>query len=89
MRVAAFGHDAEFRPADDRPTPRRRISLTAGELLQLGMDRVGYVTAVMRLGGEVEIVVHAANGLSIARADSVKHAVDLADHLGLALVQVH
>jgi hypothetical protein len=89
MRVDAFGRDAELRLVDEDPAPRRRISLTAGELLQLGVNRVGYVTAITRLGGEVEIVIHAANGMPISRADSVEHAVDLAEHLGLALVPVH
>jgi hypothetical protein len=89
MRVDVFGRDAELRLVDDCPAPQRRVSLTAGELLQLGVNHVGYVTAVTRLGGEVEIVIYAANGMTIAKADSVEHAADLANHLGLALVPVH
>jgi hypothetical protein len=86
MQVDAI---AGARPAEDRTARRHRFKLTAAELLQLGLFRVGYVTEVASPERGVDIVVHGANGMAIAAVDSIEHAVDIADHLGLALVPVH
>ena len=80
---------AGARSAEGRTDRRHRLNLTAAELLQLGLFRVGYVTEASSPGGGVDIVVHGANGMAIAAVDSIEHAVDIADHLGLALVPVH
>lgn len=76
-------------PAVDRAVPPRRLDLTAFELLQLGLFRIGYVTDGRNTDGGPGIVIHGANGMAIARADNVEHAVDLAVQLDLTLVPVH
>jgi hypothetical protein len=77
------------RQADDPITARHGSIPTTGELQQWGLFRVGYVTTRMSIGGGVDIVIYAANGLAVATTDSVERAVDLADELGLAIVPVH
>ena len=80
---------AEARPGEHGTASRHGFNLTANELMQLGLFRVGYVTEVSSAGRGIEIVVHGANGMPIATVDCIERAVDLADHLGLALVPVH
>jgi hypothetical protein len=80
---------AQTRPIEERTATRQHLNLSTFDLLQLGLSRVCYVTEATNAGGRVEIVVHAANGMAVAKADSVDQAVELADHLGLALVAVH
>jgi hypothetical protein len=75
-------------PVEDRAAPRR-FSLTQFELLQLGMFHVGYVRTVTSDRGDVEIVLHGADGQAVAEADSIEFAAEAADELGLALVAVH
>jgi len=58
-------------------------------LLQLGLFRIGYLTAVPSTRGDMDIVIHGADGNAIATVDKVELAVDLADRLGLALVPLH
>jgi hypothetical protein len=89
MRIDTSGHAVETLPAEDRPAPRRSLSLTTAELLRLGLYRVGYVTVARSPSRDVNIVVHGADGMAVATADSVELAVDLADELGLILVPVH
>lgn len=89
MRIDTAGHAVETLPAEDRPAPRRSLSLTTAELLQLGLYRVGYVTIARGPGGDANIIVHGADGMAVATADSVELVVDLADELGLILVPVH
>lgn len=86
MRIDAI---ADSRPCEDLTAARHHFTLTANELMQLGLFRVGYVTEAMVAGRGVEIVVHGANGMAIATANSIEHAVDIADHLGLVLIPVH
>jgi hypothetical protein len=74
---------------EDHAARGRRFSLTQFELLQLGMFHVGYVRAVTSDSGDVEIVVHGADGQAVAEADSIEFAAEAADELGLALVAVH
>lgn len=86
MRIDAV---ADGRPGEDLTAARHHLNLTANELMQLGLFRVGYVTEAMIAGRGVEITVHGANGMAIATANSIERAVDIADHLGLALVPLH
>jgi hypothetical protein len=80
---------AGARAGEKRVAGGHGFSLTANELMQLGLFRVGYVTGVSSAGRGTEIVVHGANGMPIATVDSIEQALDLAEHLGLALVPVH
>jgi hypothetical protein len=80
---------AETCLAEDPAAARHRLGPTTGELAQLGLFRVGYVTTTVSIGGGVDIVIHAANGMVVATTDSVERAVDVADQLGLAMVPVH
>lgn len=89
MRVDTFGQDAMARQTQDRTAREQCVSLTTAELLRLGLSRIGYVTAVISPGGGADIVIHGADGMTVARANSVELAVDFADQLGLALVPVH
>ena len=80
---------AETRQRKDLITPRQHFSLTPNELMQLGLFRVGYVTEVSGPGRSTQLIVHGANGMPIATVDSVEHAINVAEHLGLSLVPVH
>jgi hypothetical protein len=90
MHVDTFGGDATTCQATDRPTaPRHRFSLTAAELLRLGLSQVGYVTAAMNGGRLVNIVIRGADGTAVATAEDLEHVVEIAEQLGLVLVPVH
>jgi len=80
MQVEALDREAAAR---DGPV------LTTSEFRQLGLSRIGYLMAVIKARGDTDIVIQGADGLTVARADSVDNAMDLADQLGLTLVPVH
>jgi hypothetical protein len=89
MRVDTFGDEALAQQAGDHNTSRHSLDLTAAELRRLGLSRVGYVTVAASAGGDIDIVIHGADGMTVANANSVEVAVDLAYQLGLTLVPVH
>jgi len=61
---------------------------TPDEFQQLGMFRIAYLTGARSSEG-VKVTIHGADGMAVAVADTIAHAVDLANQLGLALVAVH
>jgi hypothetical protein len=83
MQANAFPHAAD----NDRATGHR-LHLTPDELQQLGMFRVAYLAGERGNDG-FKIVVHSADGMTVAATDTLELAVDLAGQLGLALVAVH
>jgi hypothetical protein len=89
MRVDTFGREALAHQAEDHNTPRHCMNLTTAELLRLGLFRVGYVTVAAGASGDIDIVIHGADGMTVATANSVTLAVDRAYQLGLTLVPVH
>ena len=89
MRIDTFGREAPAQQAGDHNTSRHCLDLTAAELLRLGLSQVGYVTVAASASGDLDIVIHGADGMTVASAKSVAVAVDLAYQLGLTLVPVH
>ena len=64
-------------------------SLTTAEFRRLGVSRLAYVTRLRTKDGEVNYVIHAADGIAVAVVDDAEMVVDLAIQLGVALVTVH
>ena len=63
--------------------------LTATELRRLGLFRLAYVTAIARDGGAPDLVIHGADGTTVAVVDTPELAADLTEQLGLILVARH
>jgi hypothetical protein len=89
MQVETFDRDADVHPAEDAARQEDRLILTTSEFRELGLSQIGYVTAVTRAQGDADIVIYGADGLPVARVDTVEAAVDLVQQLGLAIVPVH
>jgi len=88
MNMMALARTAEFLPGTDHPDHRADL-LTISEFLQLGLFRVAYLTQVADEDGTTSIVLHGADGMTVAAVETVELAEDLAEQLGLALVAVH
>jgi hypothetical protein len=88
MQANAFPREAETRVAGNDAPARHRLHLTPDELQQLGMFRVAYLVGE-RSSDEFRIVIHSADGMTVAVTDTLALAMELAGQLGLALVAVH
>jgi hypothetical protein len=88
MQASAVHREAERRAADNDEAARHRLHLTTDELQQLGMFRVAYLVGERSSDG-FHVVIHSADGMTVAVTDTLEGAVELAGQLGLALVAVH
>jgi hypothetical protein len=70
-------------------TTPRNAALTAAEFRQLGVARLAYVTGLYTQDGEINYVIHGADGIAVAVVDHLELVTDLAAQLGLVLVTVH
>jgi len=63
--------------------------LTTGQLRMLGLAQIAYLTALQSHRGEVEYIIHGADGAAVAAVDELDLAFELVDRLGVRLVPVH
>jgi hypothetical protein len=87
MPANATGYKTEANGADHRIEPLP--GLTATELRRLGLFQLAYVTTVARGGGASDLVIHGADGTTVAVVDTAEMAADLTEQLGLVLVARH
>ena len=89
MHADPIADTAGILPGANYQALARRPDLTISEFLQLGLFRVAYLTQVPDEDGAVNVVLHGADGMAVAAVETMELAVELADHLGLALMEVH
>lgn len=89
MQTGTRTQAAEGLASGKLPGTTDRQSLSIGEFLQLGMFRLAYLTRVKGHDGQVDLVIHGADGMAVAVVDTAEMAADLGEQLGLSLVSVH
>jgi hypothetical protein len=87
MQADTTQREPTIHPAEPDAT-RHRFNLTQDELQRLGMFRIAYLVGTRSPDG-FQVVIHGADGMAVATADTIASAVQLSQELGLALVAVH